>query len=111
MKLANLGSRPDGATVMIDWALPGQASPGYDLAHYLAMNSARMPEAKEDAVAAYRDCAGTGGCRHRRLVRGPGHPRPLGHMLLLGWEKSLGGRGRSWTGGPTPSTAPSPSSA
>jgi len=93
VKLANLGSRPDGATVMIDWALPGRASPGYDLAWYLAMNSARLPESKEDVVDAYRDAleregVATGGWFDDQVALGL-----LGHMLLLGWEKSLGGPG------------------
>ncbi len=93
VKLANLGSRPDGATVMIDWALPGQASPGYDLAHYLAMNSARMPEGKEDAVAAYRSALEREGVDTAGWFEDQVTLALLGHMLLLGWEKSLGGPG------------------
>ena len=54
VKLGNLGSRPDGATIMIDWALPGRAPPTYDLAHGLALNSARLPEPKEVVIEGYR---------------------------------------------------------
>ncbi len=97
VKLGNLGSRPDGATVMIDWALPGRAPPAFDLAHYLALNSSRLPEAKEAVIEAYRvalERAGvaTGGWFDDQVALGL-----LGHMLLLGWEKALGGPGPELT--------------
>jgi aminoglycoside phosphotransferase (APT) family kinase protein len=93
VKLGNLGSRPDGTTIMIDWALPGEAPCGYDLAHYLALNASRVPEAKEEIIV-----------RYRRALEGAGVPTQgwfedqaalclLGHMMLLGWEKALQGPG------------------
>jgi hypothetical protein len=93
VKVGNLGSRPDGTTIMIDWALPGRAPPTYDLSHYLALNSARLPEPKEDVIAAYREAlerhgVATAGWFEDQVVLGL-----LGHMLLLGWEKALGGPG------------------
>ena len=43
-KLGNLGSRPDGRTVLVDWSLPGSGPPAAELAHYLALNVARFPD-------------------------------------------------------------------
>src|SRR5439155_18151375 len=53
-KLGNLGSRPDGRTILLDFAVPGQGPACSDLAWYLAVNCDRLPHAKEDAIAAYR---------------------------------------------------------
>jgi hypothetical protein len=90
VKFANQGERPDGTTILLDWAMPGSAPPTYDLAHHLALNSARMPESKGDTIAAYRDAlegrgVDTAGWFDDQVALGL-----LGHMLLLGWEKALG---------------------
>ena len=53
-KLGNLGSRPDGRTIVLDWAYPGEAPPCWELAWYLAINCDRLPRSKEDTIAAYR---------------------------------------------------------
>jgi hypothetical protein len=53
-KAGNLGSLPDGRTVLLDWAFPGEAPPCADLAWYLAVNCDRLPEPKEAAAGAYR---------------------------------------------------------
>jgi hypothetical protein len=53
-KLGNLGRRPDGRTVLLDWAYPGEAAPCWELAWYLALNAARLPHTKEAAIEAYR---------------------------------------------------------
>lgn len=92
-KLANLGSTPDGRTILLDWALPGAGPPLVELAHYLALNAARLPvgHSKEDTVAAYRAAME----RHGVGVA-PWFERQLelafvGVMLQLGWEKALTG--------------------
>jgi hypothetical protein len=54
-KMGNLGSHPDGRTILIDWQWPGTAPGCLDLAWYLAINCDRLPESKEDTIAAYRD--------------------------------------------------------
>jgi Phosphotransferase enzyme family len=93
VKVGNLGSRPDGTTIMIDWALPGSAPPTYDLAHSLALNSARLPESKEAVIAAYRDALERHGVPTAGWFEDQVTLALLGHMLLLGWEKALGGPG------------------
>jgi aminoglycoside phosphotransferase (APT) family kinase protein len=90
-KLGNLGSDPDGRTVLVDWSMCGAGPPLAELAHYLALNVARFPagHTKEDAIAAYRSALTRTGIetegwfdRQLRLCL-------LGAMLQLGWEKSF----------------------
>ena len=54
-KLGNLGRHPDGRTILLDWAYPGEAPGAWDLAWYLAINAARLPISKDDTIALYRD--------------------------------------------------------
>ena len=54
-KFGNVGHRPDGRTILIDWAYPGEAPPCWDLVWYLALNRARLPESKEATIARYRE--------------------------------------------------------
>jgi hypothetical protein len=91
-KFANLGSGPDGRTILIDWALPGAGPPLIELAHYVALNRARLPvgHSTENTIDEYR----------RALERHGIDTEPwwdrqlalclLGMMLLLGWEKAYG---------------------
>ena len=90
-KLGNLGSDPEGRTVLVDWALPGEGPPIAELAHYLALNSARLPlgHTKEDAIDAYRAALERHGIDtapwwERQLALGL-----LGVMVQLGWEKAF----------------------
>jgi hypothetical protein len=90
-KVGNLGSRPDGRTVLVDWSLPGAAPPLMELAHYLALNAARLPvgHGKDDAIAAYRASL------ERRVDTEPWWDRQLawcllGVMLQLAWNKADG---------------------
>jgi hypothetical protein len=51
----------DRRTVLLDWAVPGQAPGPVDLAWYLAVNCDRLPESKEATIERYRtalDAAG-----------------------------------------------------
>ena len=54
-KFGNVGHRPDGRTILLDWAYPGEAPPCWDLTWYLALNRARLPESKEATIARYRE--------------------------------------------------------
>ena len=95
-KAANLGSHPDpdGRTVLLDFGeAPGEASPLADLSWYLALNSALLPESKDDAIRTYRTAleehgVDTGGWWDAALSL-----ELLGCMLQFGWEKALGGPG------------------
>jgi hypothetical protein len=87
-KFGNLGSWPDGRTVLLDWGWPGEAGPCVDLAWYLAVNCDRLPESKEDSIVAYRASLERRGIdtapwwdRHVELAL-------LGGFLQLGWSKA-----------------------
>src|SRR5215216_3114106 len=89
-KLGNLGSRPTGETVVLDWAYPGEAPPAWELAWYLALNRARIPESKTDTIARYRHALEGAG-----VATGPWWDRQLDLCLLamaatMGWEKAVG---------------------
>ncbi|MFZ0189680.1 MAG: hypothetical protein WAL72_22355 [Streptosporangiaceae bacterium] len=90
-KLDNLGTDADGRTVLLDWEQPGRGAPLSDLAWYLAINCRRLPQGKQDAIAAYR-----------RALEGHGISTEawwdrqlalclLGALVQFGWEKALGG--------------------
>ena len=86
-KFGNLGSWPDGRTVLLDWAWPGEAGPCVDLAWYLAVNCDRLPESKEDSIEAYR-----ASLQRRGIDTAPWWERQLdlallGGFLQLGWSK------------------------
>jgi hypothetical protein len=89
-KAGNLGSHPDGRTILLDWAVPGIAPGCFDLAWYVCLNRARLPESKEAAFQTYRDALerhgiDTAGWWDRQLAL-----CLLGIMLVFGWEKALG---------------------
>ena len=89
-KMGNLGSHPDGRTVLLDWAYPGAGPPCWDFAWYLALNRARLPESKEDTIEAFR-----GALARHGLDPGEWFDVQLALCLLgmtatFGWEKALG---------------------
>ena len=55
-KLGNLGSHPDGRTILVDWSICGAGPPLAELGHYLALNCARSPigHSKDETIVAYR---------------------------------------------------------
>jgi len=89
-KMGNLGSHPDGRTILLDWAYPGAGPACWDLCWYLALNRARLPEPKEAAIGRFRaDLEACG------IATGPWWDRQLdlcliGIMATFGWEKALG---------------------
>lgn len=93
-KAANLGSHEDGRTILLDFGEePGEASPMADLAWYLALNSALLPQSKEGTIAAYRSALeshgiDTGGWWDEAIGL-----ELLGTVLQFGWEKALGSPG------------------
>ena len=87
-KFGNLGSHPDGRTVLLDWAWPGRSGACTDLAWYLAVNCDRLPETKEDAIAAYR-----ASLERRGVDTGAWWAQQLelalvGAFVQLGWSKT-----------------------
>lgn len=89
-KLGNLGVTPAGRTVLLDWTYAGTGPVAHDLGWYLALNAARLPEAKEDAIAALRYAL-----ERRGIATAPWWDAQLGLCLLgsvvqFGWEKALG---------------------
>ena len=89
-KAGNLGSHPDGRTILLDWAVPGIAPGCSDLAWYVCLNRARLPETKEATVERYRAALerhgiDTGPWWHRQSTLSL-----LGAFLQFGWEKALG---------------------
>ena len=98
-KAANLGSHPDGRTVLLDFGeVPGEASPMADLSWYLALNAALLPEPKDAVLERYRHALGRRGF-HRRVVgrcRRPRVPRLHGAVRL---GEGVRGRGTSCPGG------------
>ena len=53
-KMGNLGTHPNGQTILLDWAYPGSGPACWDLCWYLALNSARLPESKEATIDRFR---------------------------------------------------------
>jgi hypothetical protein len=89
-KLGNLGTRPDGRTILLDWAYPGDGPVCHDLAWYLALNRARLPETKEATIARFQaalhaEGVATDGWWDRQLGLSL-----LGALVQFGWEKALG---------------------
>jgi hypothetical protein len=92
-KMGNLGSHRDGGTVLLDWAMPGQGCGPLELAWYLSLNAARLPQPKEEAIDAYRRSLET-----HAIDTADWWDQVVGLSLLagtvwFGWEKALGGRG------------------
>ena len=86
-KAGNLGSDSDGRTILLDWAVPGQAPGLVDLAWYLAVNCDRLPEPKDVVVARYRAAL-----EDRGIRTGSWWEQQLGLALIvgfmqLGWNK------------------------
>ena len=89
-KFGNVGRRPDGRTVLLDWAYPGEAAPCWDLTWYLALNAARLPEPKEQAIEVYR-----ARLEHHGVETSGWWEKQLGLSLLgmaavFAWEKAVG---------------------
>ena len=91
-KFGNLGTAPDGRTVLIDWAYPGEGPVCHELGWYLALNRSRLPDGhtKETTIADFRATlerhgVDTAGWWERQLALAL-----LGTVVQFGWEKALG---------------------
>lgn len=88
-KLGNLGSHPDGRTILVDWAVPGTGPACTDLAWYVALNRRRLPEGhtKEDAINAYRVALDRHGIDTEPWWEMQLALCLLGAIVQFGWEK------------------------
>jgi hypothetical protein len=89
-KLGNLGTGPDGRTILLDWSYPGEGPVCHELGWYLALNSARLPESKDSTIVAFRDSLERHG-----VATSSWWPTQLALCLLgtfvqFGWEKAFG---------------------
>lgn len=91
-KASNLGTAPDGRTLLIDWMYVGEGPACHELGWYLALNRAKLPagHTKERAIDDFRAAlerhgVDTDGWWERQL-----HLALLGTLVEFGWEKALG---------------------
>jgi len=87
-KMGNLGSHADGRTVLLDWQWPGVAPGCVDLMWYLAINAARVPEPKDDAITAYRNRLEWYGVATDPWFDEQLSLATLGAFVQLGWNKA-----------------------
>jgi hypothetical protein len=86
-KFGNMGAQPDGRTILLDWDRSGAGAACIDLAWYLAVNCALLPETKEASIEAYRTALEATG-----IETGDWWDAQLGLALIgafvqLGWSK------------------------
>ena len=89
-KMGNLGTHPDGRTILLDWAYPGSGPACWDLCWYLALNRARLPESKEAAMARFRDALEANGVQTAGWWDAQLDLCIVAIMAAFGWEKALG---------------------
>jgi hypothetical protein len=90
-KLDNLGTDPQGRTILLDWEMPGRGPATSDLAWYLAINCRRLPQSKEDAIDCYRTALAQAGVDTEEWWDRQLALSLLGGLVQFGWEKALGG--------------------
>jgi hypothetical protein len=86
-KFGNLGSEGD-VTTLLDWDRCGSGPPLVDLAWYLAVNCDRLPESKEESIAAYRTSLETAGVDTSQWWDAQLRAALAGAFLQLGWSKN-----------------------
>ena len=89
-KMGNLGSHPDGRTILLDWQAPGEAPGTSDLSWYLCLNASRCRRARKrrwrPTVAALERC----GVETTDFFDAQMGLCLLGALVQFGWEKALG---------------------
>ena len=89
-KMGNLGHHPDGRTILLDWAYPGEGPPCWDLAWYLSLNAARLPETKDAAAERFRASLDRRGVATSDWFDHQLALCLLANLATFGWEKALG---------------------
>lgn len=88
-KMGNLGTHPDGRTILLDWAYPGSGPACWDLCWYLALNRARLPEPKEAACERFRAALESCGVGTDSWWDAQLDLCMVAIMAAFGWEKAL----------------------
>jgi hypothetical protein len=89
-KMGNLGTHPDGRTILVDWTLPGAGPACWELCRYLALNRVRLPEPKEAVIARFRAALEQHGIDTGSWWQQQLDLCTIGVMATFGWEKALG---------------------
>jgi hypothetical protein len=89
-KMGNLGHHPDGRTILLDWAYPGQGPACWDLCWYLALNRARLPISKEATIDGFRRALEDQGIATDGWWDAQLGLCLAGMMATFGWEKAVG---------------------
>ena len=89
-KLGNLGVHADGRVALIDWTYCGEGPICFELGWYLAINAARLPHTKEDAISALRSALEAQGITTSEWWERQLSLCLLGTLVMFGWEKALG---------------------
>ena len=89
-KMGNLGSHPDGRTILLDWAYPGSGPACWDLCWYLALNRARLPESKEATIDRFRADLERHGVETAGWFERQIDLCLVAIIVTFGWEKALG---------------------
>ena len=89
-KLGNLGTDPDGRTVLLDWAYPGEAPPCWELMWYLALNRSRIPQSKEETMETFRVALERHGVDTTDWWERQLGLCTVGIMATFAWEKAVG---------------------
>jgi hypothetical protein len=89
-KMGNLGTHPDGRTILLDWAYPGSGPACWDLCWYLALNRARLPESKEATISRFRSALERHGIETDGWFERQLDLCVVAIMVTFGWEKALG---------------------
>ncbi|MEK7215781.1 MAG: phosphotransferase, partial [Chloroflexota bacterium] len=96
-KMGNLGitREPKPRAVFLDWAQVGTGPPSVELGWYLAVNSAKLPGSKEQAIAEFQErlASRLGGRFDDAWWQPQLELGLLGGFLQLGWAKALGAYG------------------
>ena len=74
----------------MDWSLPGAGPACWDLCWYLALNRARLPEAKEKTIGRFRAALERHGIATAGWFDMQLDLCLVGIMATFGWEKALG---------------------
>ena len=91
-KAGNLGTAPDGRTVLIDWVYLGAGPACHELGWYLALNAARLPtgHSRESVIEEFRVALESHGVATQDWWDLQLDLCLLGTLVQFGWEKALG---------------------